>query len=205
MAEHDYCSAQRSTQEETPSMMPTVLTALCLSFAVEVSQVQQLIRQLGHDDFQKREAASTALTKIGPPALPFLAKEARNNPDPEIRKRANTIAQTILCTPLYTDLDKAAVLAIEHKKILIVFCGPKPKPDLRFPDCVHYWIPKPDQRLFYEEHPGKIQVGFVPLRYEKDESGKRTLDIGKASSSILGEEIDYKTFRELLKAYRGEP
>jgi uncharacterized protein (TIGR03067 family) len=58
-------------------------------------QVVQLIRQLGDDDFRKREAASTELTALGEPALAALKKAATSDDDPEIRRRAEGIIQTI--------------------------------------------------------------------------------------------------------------
>src|SRR5262245_6884322 len=58
-------------------------------------RVAQLIRQLGDDDFRKREAASKGLAAIGEPALAALKKAAASDADPEIRRRAEGIIQTI--------------------------------------------------------------------------------------------------------------
>src|SRR5262245_36869004 len=60
----------------------------------DAERVAQLIRQLGDDDFRKREAASKQLTAIGEPALPAL-KTAASDADAEIRRRAKRIIQTI--------------------------------------------------------------------------------------------------------------
>ena len=51
-------------------------------------EVASLIRQLGSDDFQKREAASKQLETIGEPVRPALKKAAAASDDAEIRARA---------------------------------------------------------------------------------------------------------------------
>src|SRR5262245_31069946 len=77
-----------------------------LVFAVETAQlyggfdeqeerIARLIKQLGHDEFAKREAASEELEAIGAPALPALRKAAASGPDAETRSRAEQIAQAI--------------------------------------------------------------------------------------------------------------
>lgn len=50
-------------------------------------EIEQLIRGLGHEEFPRREAASQALARWGPPALPALRK-ALKDADPEIARRA---------------------------------------------------------------------------------------------------------------------
>jgi len=50
-------------------------------------RVGELIRQLGNDDFELREQATSALLAIGPAVLPQL-KDAVNDRDPEIVQRA---------------------------------------------------------------------------------------------------------------------
>jgi uncharacterized protein (TIGR03067 family) len=61
----------------------------------DAERIVQLIRQLGDDNFRKREAASKQLTAIGEPALPALKKAAASDADAEIRRRARGIVQTI--------------------------------------------------------------------------------------------------------------
>jgi len=56
--------------------------------------VKELVRQLGDDDFKKREAASAELAKIGKPAVPAL-KEAKKNPDLEVARRAEEVLARI--------------------------------------------------------------------------------------------------------------
>jgi hypothetical protein len=57
-------------------------------------QIGHLINQLGSPQFKEREAATLALDTIGPPALDALQKAARG-PDPEVRCRAERLAQQI--------------------------------------------------------------------------------------------------------------
>jgi hypothetical protein len=58
------------------------------------AEIHRLIRQLGNDSFQQREAASKALDKLGEQILPFLEK-ARLNPDPEVRHRVVKLINAI--------------------------------------------------------------------------------------------------------------
>jgi hypothetical protein len=57
-------------------------------------KVERLIKQLGAEGFQDREAAEEALKSIGAPALGPLRK-ARGNPDPEVRRRAKALVKLI--------------------------------------------------------------------------------------------------------------
>ena len=58
-------------------------------------RVARLIRQLGHDDFAKREAASKELDAIGEPALDALRKASASDGDAEIRRRAERIVESV--------------------------------------------------------------------------------------------------------------
>ncbi len=60
-----------------------------------VTRVADLIGQLGADDFDRREAASAALAKIGAPALAALRKAAAASEDAEVRLRAADLVETI--------------------------------------------------------------------------------------------------------------
>src|SRR5262245_25080520 len=60
----------------------------------EAEQIAGLVRQLGHKEFAKREAASKELDAIGEPALPALRK-AISDPDAEIRQRAEKLVVSI--------------------------------------------------------------------------------------------------------------
>ena len=59
------------------------------------SEVAKLVRQLGDDDFAKREAASKHLTEIGEPALEAL-QAARKSNDAEVRRRAEEAFDNIM-------------------------------------------------------------------------------------------------------------
>src|SRR5205085_5823822 len=61
--------------------------------------VQELIRQLGSDDFATREQASEELKKIGKPAREALQKAAEENADPEVRQRAKTLLEDTAKAP----------------------------------------------------------------------------------------------------------
>jgi len=50
--------------------------------------IERLIKQLGHDEFEEREAATNALKKVGKPALDALREAATASPDAEVRNRA---------------------------------------------------------------------------------------------------------------------
>jgi hypothetical protein len=58
-------------------------------------RVARLIRQLGDDEFAKREAASKELETIGAPAMGALRKAAASGDDLEIRRRSKQLVQAI--------------------------------------------------------------------------------------------------------------
>lgn len=58
-------------------------------------RISQLVRQLGHEDYSVREAATRELVEIGEPALAVLQSAAAADDDPEIRWRAAAAAQTV--------------------------------------------------------------------------------------------------------------
>jgi hypothetical protein len=53
-------------------------------------RIGQLIAELGHDDFDKRDAATKAIGEIGIPALDFLRKAAKS-PNEEVKNRASIL------------------------------------------------------------------------------------------------------------------
>jgi uncharacterized protein (TIGR03067 family) len=55
------------------------------------ARIDSLIRQLGNEQFVRREAASKELERIGEPALPALRQAAAASQDPEIVRRAEQI------------------------------------------------------------------------------------------------------------------
>ena len=62
-------------------------------------EVDELIGQLGHDDFKIREEASTKLARIGKPALGPL-RQALGSADPEVQSRAEMIIKRIEQRPV---------------------------------------------------------------------------------------------------------
>jgi hypothetical protein len=71
-----------------------VAASTCLGHQVEfrreTSDVRRLVRQLGSDRFEEREAASKALAAIGLPAFGAL-RDALGDEDAEIRRRAELL------------------------------------------------------------------------------------------------------------------
>src|ERR1700722_1583097 len=63
-------------------------------FAADDTAIARLVRQLGDDSFEKRQAASQALDALGEPALKELFAAARSD-DLEVRQRAVKLIATI--------------------------------------------------------------------------------------------------------------
>jgi uncharacterized protein (TIGR03067 family) len=59
------------------------------------AKIQRLIRQLGSENFQKREAASRDLAAIGEPARHAL-RRALHDPDLEVRRRAALLVESLV-------------------------------------------------------------------------------------------------------------
>lgn len=57
--------------------------------------IERLIKQLGSDEFEEREAAANALKKVGKPALDALREAATENADAEVRNRAAALILAI--------------------------------------------------------------------------------------------------------------
>lgn len=58
-------------------------------------RIARLIKQLGNDEFVKREAASKELDAIGVPSLDALRKAAASGGDEEVRRRAEQLVRAI--------------------------------------------------------------------------------------------------------------
>ena len=54
-------------------------------------KIAQLIRDLGHPEWEKRDAASRQLSELGQVARPALAEAVKQTADPEVRRRAQTL------------------------------------------------------------------------------------------------------------------
>ncbi len=76
---------------KTRNITPDVATlSAMLVTDPKAEDISALIRQLGHDDFDKREAASEAIGRKGPGVIPQL-KEAAKSTDAEIADRASRL------------------------------------------------------------------------------------------------------------------
>jgi WD40 repeat protein len=62
---------------------------------IDDKQIRDLVRQLGDDQFEKREEAGKKLIAVGEPALVTLQLAARVSEDPEIRQRARQLVVAI--------------------------------------------------------------------------------------------------------------
>jgi uncharacterized protein (TIGR03067 family) len=74
------------------SLLACLIFLLALPTQAEPSapgEVDRLIRQLGSPNFREREAASERLRALGEAAVDALREAAENNPDAEIRLRAD--------------------------------------------------------------------------------------------------------------------
>jgi HEAT repeat protein len=84
-------------------------------------EIARLVKQLGDDDFDKREEATARLKEIGEPALDALDK-AKSSRDAEVRRRAEEIVPIIedklyveqLCLKGHTDKLRLHVAALGH-------------------------------------------------------------------------------------------
>src|SRR5438309_2064580 len=76
------------------------LLVLALSFVAVVAaapddaEIARLVKQLGDDEFMKREDATTRLKEIGEPALDAL-QQAKTSNDAEVRRRAAEIVAVL--------------------------------------------------------------------------------------------------------------
>jgi uncharacterized protein (TIGR03067 family) len=71
----------------------------------DAGKIARLIKQLGDEDFAKRESASKELEAIGEPALDTLRKAASDG-DPEVRRRAGLVIQAIAGQITKRELEK---------------------------------------------------------------------------------------------------
>jgi RNA polymerase sigma factor (sigma-70 family) len=126
---------------------------------VDEKTIRDLIRQLGDEDFEKRETAQQRLIELGEPALEQLRQAARDSKDAEIRQRA-----------------ERAVRAIEKAQFGQVrqLTGHETRTlPLRWADRV---VLTPDGRH-------AVSGGFDALRCWDLESGKQTLVFGDLGDS----------------------
>ena len=140
--------------------------------AAKSDRVAALIKQLGDDAFDRREAASKELEDIGEPALAALRKAATSSDDLEIRRRAERIIQAIAIRA-----DDAAI-----KRQLAAFKG---KWNVEFTNGVKEVCEVRQDRTAYVAEPqrtstGKVEVkdGSVVIVYQ-DDRVERWTPVGK--------------------------
>jgi hypothetical protein len=68
--------------------------SLLLAATPNTAEIDNFVKQLGHEKFAQREAAKHALEDIGAPALDFL-RRACTSDDPEIQRRARELVRSI--------------------------------------------------------------------------------------------------------------
>ncbi|MHC4606741.1 MAG: PDZ domain-containing protein [Planctomycetota bacterium] len=79
-------------------MVRSLIIATALAFCAAQDQepdIGKLIKQLGSEDYQEREAATEELKKIGRPAEGALKKLVEQTDDPEVKARAEEILEHI--------------------------------------------------------------------------------------------------------------
>jgi hypothetical protein len=81
-------SVWRSVILGSAVLLGVSVTQLLADVAATQSNTDQLINQLGSDNFEERDAAQKQLVDAGQPALPALKKAVESSTDPEIRSRA---------------------------------------------------------------------------------------------------------------------
>lgn len=59
------------------------------------NRIAELIRDLGHPEYEKRKAASAALTGLGAMAVPQLKETLKQTTDPEVRRSAQALLQEL--------------------------------------------------------------------------------------------------------------
>jgi WD40 repeat protein len=72
-----------------------LLGIACPAVARDEADIQRLIRMLGADEFETREAAAQKLEALGCKAWPALRKAAATETDPEIKARARELVERI--------------------------------------------------------------------------------------------------------------
>lgn len=97
------------------------------------ARVEAQIRQLSAEDFADREKASQELIRLGPVAEPLL-RRAAENPDPEVKRRAEECLRKLAAGSTPTLIGAAArVLAVrkppEAAAVLLAYAPFAPEPD----------------------------------------------------------------------------
>jgi len=186
----------------------TLLAALCLGLILGLAMVSfgeqpdldALIGQLGHDDFDQREQASRQLGDLGEPALVAL-KAAGKHPDAEIRRRAAEIV-TQIERRLYGEI---AVLVGHTDGLWAAVFSPDGKRAATCSDdkSLRIWQVESGRLLASFDLPSAINcarffrdgnrllVGLANghLAVYDVRDGKRLVEVGKHEDEVVGVEI----------------
>ena len=98
----------------------TTLAFLALALLAQ-EDVASLVRQLGEDALEARDAAEEKLRGRGRTIVPELRRIARDHSDPEVRSRAFSVIRHLTQVRWQTDLALARRKAAAKKKPLLVF------------------------------------------------------------------------------------
>jgi hypothetical protein len=88
----------------------------------DVAEVERLIRDLGARSFRVRESATTKLSLIGEPALPYLAKALASS-DAEVRRRAKYLQDGIVETAAERRKEALTQNRIRHLRPTFAFAS----------------------------------------------------------------------------------
>ncbi|MBI4587758.1 MAG: hypothetical protein HY725_02875 [Candidatus Rokubacteria bacterium] len=101
-------------------LLVLALSLPCLA-GPDPEHVAQLVRDLGADSYEAREAAEKALVELGQDALEAVQAAAKGAADPEVRERAAHIVAAITRPRWRRDTAEALAEARAAKKPLLVF------------------------------------------------------------------------------------
>jgi hypothetical protein len=167
------------------------LWSVCLAAETEAERIDRLIRQLGSEKFEEREAAGKALEAIGTPALAALRQAAAGSADIEVRRRAGRLVEEVLRRSRPAALDctaKDGVSAAEVRRAQEAwakFLGRKVEETIEIADGV--------KMTFVLIPPGKFRMGSP--REEQDYVTK-TYFGGKRPDWLDGETLHEVTLTE---------
>lgn len=92
-----------------------------MALALALLLQQDLIRQLGADDYATREEATAKLVEMGRAALPALREAAAAERDEEVRVRIQQIVRHLTELRWHSDLATALQAAREADRPLLVY------------------------------------------------------------------------------------
>lgn len=164
-------------------------------------RIARLIKQLGHAEFAKREAANKELDAIGEPALDALRKATRDT-DPEICRRAGKIVQSI------TDRKNAAAAKKELEKLQGIWERVSSEVNgvqTKTAEETYYFVVKGDRWAAYLD--GQVLQGGPIGRIEvKEKFNTIDLPITEGTNVGVTAESIFTIEGETLKyLYSGEP